>query len=107
MLTIGTVNAGEGAERTLLLIVRGDHRKGVKFGPWQSFPDFLQVEVGRVEEVANSPIVQVPLTIRIPKDSPPANHLQLDLASLGRITIKTTHPQVPELVIYVRFAVRG
>ncbi len=107
VLTIGTVNAGEGAERTLLLIVRGDHRKGVKFGPWQSFPDFLQVELGKVEEGADSPVVQVPLTIRIPKDSPPTSHLQLDLASLGRITIKTTHPQVPELVIYVRFAVRG
>jgi len=107
VLTMGTVNGSEGAERTLLLILRGDHRKGVTFGPIRSSPDFLQVELGQAKEVEDRPLVHVPLTIRIPKGSPPTSHLGLDLASLGRITIKTNHPQVPELVIYVRFAVQG
>jgi len=107
VLTIGTVNASEGAERTLLLIVRGDYRKGVKLEEIRSDPDLLQVEVGQPQEVEERPLVQVPLTIRVPKGSPPASYLGSDLAGLGRITIKTNHPKVPELIIYVRFAVQG
>ncbi len=89
------------------MILRGDHRKGIKFGPIQVSPEFLQVEVGQAEEAPDRPLVQVPLTIRVPKDSPPTSYMGVSLAGLGRITIKTTHPKVPELILYVRFAVRG
>jgi hypothetical protein len=107
VLTIGTVNGREGAERSLLLVVRGPHRKEVRFRPSRIAPDLLEVEVGQPTEINEGVVIQTPLTIRLPKGSPPANYLGSKQGELGEILLDTNHPDAPQLRILVRFAVAG
>ena len=110
VLTIGTVNSLEGEERTLLLVIRGPHRKDIQFKLIEVFPDIFEVDeeaLGRTVEMSSGVVNQTQLKIRIPPGSRPANHLGTDQGRLGRITIGTTHPDVPQLTIYIRFAVEG
>ncbi len=107
LLTIGTVSSEKGAERRLMLIVRGPHRKEVKFEPVEVFPDSLQVTVGQSTESKSGAVTLVPLIIQIPKGSPPANHLGSKQGKAGRVLIHTNHPKVPQLRVFVRFAVKG
>jgi hypothetical protein len=106
VLTIGPVASEEGAQRKLFVLVRGKFRKEVKLKPVESVPALLKVEVGEPRSLMNGSLVQMPLTIRIPKGSPPANHLGSEVGRLGRVTIETSHPVAPTLRIYVRFAVK-
>jgi hypothetical protein len=68
-------------------------------------PDLLLVKLGERED--DGKVTLIPLTIQIPKGSPPASHLGPTQEKLGRITLKTTHPDVPELQILLRFAIEG
>jgi hypothetical protein len=110
VLTIGTVRSQEGEERTLLLVVRGPHRKDVQFKLIETVPGFIEVDeeaLGRTVEISSGVVNQTQLKIRIPPGSRPANHLGTELGRLGRVTIGTTHPDVPQLIVYIRFAVEG
>jgi hypothetical protein len=105
VLLIGTVKSRENYRRRVLLIVRGSQRKGVQFRVVEPAPAPLKVTLGRTEELRNGKISQTPLTIEIPSGSRPVNHLGQDRKDWAKITLETTHPQVPQVTIYVRFAV--
>lgn len=107
VLMLGTVVGSQGAERTVRIFVRGPFCREVKFEPTEVSPGLLRVKVGKTEEMGGGSVTLTPLTVVIPKGSPPANHLGSEQGKLGRITLKTHHPQSPELRIYVRFAVEG
>ncbi len=107
VLMLGTVDGSQGAERTVRIFVRGPFCKEVKFEPVEVIPSLIRVKVGKTTEMSNGTVTLTPLTIEIPKGSPPANHLGSEQGKLGRIMLKTHHPQSPELRIYVRFAVEG
>jgi hypothetical protein len=107
ILNIGEVVSRAGVERKLLLIVRGQGRKGVKFTPQRIEPDMLHVSVGEPHEINKGAVVQVPLQVAIPPGSPPVNRLGTDQGRLGEIILETTYPQVPKLRILVRFAIEG
>src|SRR5688572_9861550 len=80
MLRLGLVKSQEGTKRTLRLVTRGQHRKEIKFTVASKTPEFLEVTVG--EMIEQGLVTQVPLTISVPKGSPPANHLG---TALGKI----------------------
>jgi len=110
VLHIGTVSGREGAERTLLIVARGPHRKEVQLKLVEVVPDVLEVDeeaLGQLSDVPGGTVSQAALKIRIPPGSKPANRLGSELGKLGRIVIETGHPTVPRLVVYVRFAVAG
>lgn len=107
LLAVGTVSSREGAQRRLILIVRGPHCREVKFKPVRVVPEFLQVQLGEPSPIGTGNVVQTPLVVQIPKGSRPANHLGSEQGKLGQILLETTHPQVPRLRILVRFAVEG
>jgi hypothetical protein len=107
ILNLGEVLRGEGIKRELTLVVRGPARKDVKFELLRIAPDLMKVELGKPHEINNGAVVQVPLKIDIPKNSPPANHLGSEQGKLGEIILKTTHPLVPKLRVLVRFAIEG
>jgi hypothetical protein len=107
LLDIGTVSSQVGAERQLTLIVRGPRCKEVKFKPVVLVPDLLHVKLGETVVKANGAFSQTPLTIQIPKGSRPANHLGSEVGKYGQIRLETSHPQIPQLKIHVRFAVEG
>ena len=103
----GSIRGSEGAQRTLLIHVRGPHRKEVSFKPIKVFPDFLNVTLGKVTLAENDKYAFTSLTIEIPKGSPPANYLGRGTGKTGEIILETTHPNVRELRILVGFAVQG
>jgi hypothetical protein len=110
ILSLGTVSGREGAEWTLLVVVRGPHRKEVQLKLAEVVPDVLEVDeeaLGQLSEVPGGAVSQAALKIRIPPGSKPANRLGSELGRSGRIVIETGHPTVPRLVLYVRFAVAG
>jgi len=106
-LNLGAVRSSAGRQARLILVVRGPHRKEVKFKPITAVPGLLKVRLGATSEINNGAVVQTPLIIDIPPGSPPANHLGSQQGQLGEIVIETTHPQVHKLRILVRFAVEG
>jgi hypothetical protein len=106
VLSIGNVNSARGAERTLMVIARGPHAKQVKLKAVDVAPEFLDVELGDTTYVETTALSQTRLTVRIPPGTPPASHLGSGDGELGRIVLRTNHPDVPELRIQVRFAVQ-
>ncbi|NQU21192.1 MAG: DUF1573 domain-containing protein [Candidatus Nealsonbacteria bacterium] len=104
-LTLGPIESGEGVTRQMLLIVRGPHRREVAFGPVRCVPEFVDVQLGEERETETS--VTMPVTIRIPRDSPAANYLGGEQGEQSEIMIETGHPQVPPVRIRLRFAVES
>jgi hypothetical protein len=107
ILHLGDVARSTGAQRQLMLVVRGPHRKEIKFKTATIRPDVLKVKLGQPSEINEGAAVRVPLTIDIPAGSPPTNCLGSEQGRLGEIILETTHPQVPKLRILVRFAIEG
>ena len=106
MLSLGAVSGKEGIERQLRIIVRGPHAKDVKFEPIEIEPSILVVKVGKTVPMGGS-VTQTLLTIEVPKGSPPADYFGSEGGKVGRIRLKTGHPQSPEVKIFVRFVVEG
>lgn len=107
VLMLGTVSSSQGIERTVRIFVRGPFCNEVQFEPTEVSPGLLRVKVGKTQKMGGGSVTATPVTIEIPKGTPPANHLGSEQGKLGRITFKTRHPQSPELRIYVRFAIEG
>ncbi len=107
ILMVDNVSSREGAERRLLVLARGPHHKEVKLKPKEIWPDLLKVEIGQATELPGRPVSQTLIAIRIPKGSPPANHLGSEQGRLGRILLETgLPPPASSLIIRVRFAVQ-
>jgi hypothetical protein len=107
VLNLGEVSRQAGAQRRLMLVVRGPLHKQITFKPASIVPSVLKATLGQRSEINNGAITQIPLLIEIPKGSPPGNHLGSDQGQLGEILLETTHPRVPKLRILVRFAIEG
>ena len=107
VLNLGEILSDTGLHRRLILVVRGPQRKEVKFTSVRADPSVLKVTLGQPSPINNGAVVQVPLTIDVPQGSPPVNHLGSEQGKLGKIIVETTHPQVPKLIIRVRFAIEG
>ncbi|NLX96829.1 MAG: DUF1573 domain-containing protein [Rhodopirellula sp.] len=105
ILSLGTVSSQAGAERTVRILVRGPERKEVQVKPLSAAPEMVHVEVGDPTEWQGGQVVQIPLTIRIPAGSRPANYLGTDKESLAQVVLETTHPKARQLRILLRFAV--
>ena len=105
LLDLDTIDRDKGAERRLLLMVRGPHRQQVTFRPVDVVPSFLQISVGETKAVGNGAVYQTPLLITIPKGSRACSYLGPGKDAYGRIVLETTHPQVTKLSILVCFAV--
>lgn len=108
VVNIGTVTSRQGAERTLLLVARGEHHKEVQFKLAEVAPEWLEVDgeaLGQTSEVSGGTASQAVLKFRIPPGTVPSNHLGSQQGKLGRITIETNDPVVPRMIVYLRFAV--
>jgi len=106
VLTMGSVKSSEGAEWPLVIVIRGPHAKDANLKPIRIIPDSLHVELGSTRHIAEKAISLTRLKIRIPPGSRPSTHLGAERGDPGRITFQTNHPEVPELNIQVRFAVK-
>ena len=105
LFQLGNVPSGKGESRRLLLVARGEYRDRVEFTIERVQPEWLEVTLGEPRTLASGVVTQTPLTITIPKDSPPAAYLGSQQGGLAEVRLRTNHPTTPELRIRLRFAV--
>ena len=105
LLEFPPVARNDGAERKLMIVVRGPHCQQAEFKPVRVAPEFVEVDLGKTTAINDGASTRTPLTVRIPAGSPPGNHLGPPQGELGRIVLDTNHPQQPQLEILLRFAV--
>jgi hypothetical protein len=103
-LMLGNVRSDQGASAELNLVIRGKGADDVKMEVISTDPPEMIAKLD--EPTALRPtLVHVPLTVEIPAGTRPMVRLDTDHSDGGRITLKTTHPDAPELVLRVQFTV--
>ncbi len=105
VLQLGEVQSSQGLERKLFLFVRGDAPEQVKFTVAAGTTSTLQAEIGEPQIVKPDALAKFPLSVTVPAGSRAVNHLGSNQAGYAKLVLDTTHPQVPQLQILVRFAV--
>ncbi len=107
VLRLGSIDPAVGVEQVVFLRV-GGLEKPVEVKPVDIQPsDVLSVTVGKVGAMESGMAVVVPVTIKVPKGSRPANYLGPDEANYGRVLLETNHPSARNVKILVQFAVKG
>ncbi|GEM_PF-332861 len=95
-----------GAQRNLLLLVRGPHCQATTFRLVRVAPKCLAVELGPTKASPDGQSARTPLIVRIPAGSPPGTCPGLPAGEAGQIVIGTSHPQQPQLRLLVSFTVK-
>lgn len=108
VLDWGVVDGATGGVREVLAIVRGPNRETIKFEQTASEPPgVFRVEVGEAQPFNQGIVTKVPLKIHIDPGHDPISRLSgKSNAELGRIDLKTNHPDTPTVSIYIRFGIR-
>jgi len=104
-LLLGTISSKAGAHTELFLTAKGPHRDAVQPVVREVLPKSLEVVVGKGKPIGSGSVIRIPITITIPPDSPPSNHLCSQQALAGRIVLDTGHPDTPTLTIPVCIAI--
>lgn len=106
VLTLGTIDGHQGGTATLIIVAQGPHAKDVRLSLAQASPAWLGVELGPTTSSQDGSTRRTALTLRIPPRSEAAMHLGSGQGELGRVVLRTNHPQTPELRILVKFVVQ-
>lgn len=107
LLDLGEVLSVSGKEAKLNLLVKGEDAEGVdvSFSSEESDPSNT-FEVGFGEKrVLNSGAAMIPFTVRVKPGLPNLSRVGAETQPLGRLVLKTTHPDYPALPLWVRFSV--
>jgi hypothetical protein len=106
-LSFPAVSSAKGATRKLFVLLRGDRRHDVTIKAGKFDPSWLKVTLGEPTELKSGDggVTQVPLTIEIPPGMPPVNHLGTDQGKYAEVVLETTHPQVNEIRMNLRFVI--
>ncbi len=109
VLRMGTVSSSEGGKAELHIIARDEVAEAIEAGAEFELescdPSELQVTIGTPNWL-NAELVSTPLTIAVPPGTPPMVRLNTSQGDEGRIVLRSTLPDVPQLTIHVRFAVQ-
>jgi hypothetical protein len=105
IIALGATSSTQEKTARLHVLVKGPHRVETKLEISGVEPaGGFQAELG--EALTDNPqVTRYPLTITIPKGSKPISRLGTTAENAGVLRIATTHPQVKELVVLVRYAV--
>jgi hypothetical protein len=104
LLKMGVVKTTEEKTVRLFVLVRGPHREGFELEVVRVVPDVLRVEVEPAKSISDL-VVKHPLVVTLPRGSRPVSCLGSEQGAHGEIVLKTNHPQAPEIVVVVSFAV--
>ena len=103
IVTIGPVQRSTGNKTKLYLVVKGPHRQDIKISVASVDPPVeFKATVGPPAR-DNPKIVRFPLTIEIPPGATPLT--RMPIGNYAQIKLTTTHPDIKEMVINVRYAV--
>jgi hypothetical protein len=106
MLSLGVLGRDKVVTRELKLLVRGPQAGRVTFQVVKVVPEAIRVHLGESRELAAGRVQQVPLVIEIPGGLPPMSYMGQDERSFGEIVLSTTHREIPQLRLRIRFAVQ-
>jgi hypothetical protein len=104
VLRLGRVKSSEGAKAPLNVVIRGEGAENVKLTVDSCDPPELVARLGEPKRLKET-LVHVPLVIEIPPGTPPMARLEIDQHDEAWVVLKTNQPDVPEMVLGVRFAV--
>jgi len=96
----GLLTAGIAAQRTVLIGLAGEQRE-LNVREISATPDFLQVRL-TPDGPGSATLSRYRLEIEVPADAAPCSYMR---PSLGEVRIATDHPDLPELVLQVEFAI--
>jgi Protein of unknown function (DUF1573) len=103
-LTLGKVNSGQGARAKVNVVVRGTDAANVRFDVQSVDPPELKVMIGEPKRLKEA-LLHVPIEIEVPAGTRPMVRMNTAQGEAGRIVLNTTHPEIKELALGVRFAV--
>lgn len=91
----------------LPVLIKGPRRNDVELSITSAFPaGTLQVSLGTPKSINEGAVRMIPLHIEVPPGAAPVNLMGgSENNDYGKILVGTTHPEVKELQILVRFAV--
>ena len=95
----GLLPQGSAARRTVLISLAGEQRE-LNVREIAATPDFLQVRLAA--DGASESLTRYRLEIEVPADAAPCSYMR---PALGEVRITTDHPDLPELVLQVEFAI--
>jgi hypothetical protein len=104
VLRLGTVKSDQGISTTLNVVIRGDEADATMLSVESCDPRELVAKLGEPNRISST-LVHVPLTVEIPRGTPPMAHLETQQGDAGKIIIKTTSKEAAEMVLHVRFDV--
>jgi Protein of unknown function (DUF1573) len=104
VLRLGTVKSDEGASAKLNIVIRGDDAAATTLSVETTDPPELKAELGEPNHLSST-LVHVPLTVEVPRGTPPMAHLDTQQGEAGKITLKTNSKEAAQVVIHVRFDV--
>jgi len=103
LVTLGAIPQKEGKKHTVYLIVKGPHREETKVAIESIEPtkDFSATLGEAIHDTTKT--IRYPITIEIPAGAAPATRGD---GSYAHVHVKTTHPEIPEIDIRVRYVVK-
>jgi hypothetical protein len=104
VLRLGRVKSSEGVTAPLNIVLRGEEAVQVELSVASVDPPELVVKLGEPKKVRDT-LIHVPLVIEIPPGTPPMARLDIDQHDEARVVLKTNLPEVPEMMLGIRFAV--
>ena len=104
VVRIGHVKSATGIRAPLNIVIRGEGAGNAELSIASSDPPELKATLGEPKRLKDT-LVHVPLVIEIPPGTPPMARLDTQQNDEARIVLKTNQPDVPEMIIPVRFAV--
>lgn len=107
VLDLGEIASVSGKEAKLNLLVKGENAADVEatYSAEESDPgDAFEAEFGE-KRMLNEKAAMIPFTVRVKSGLPNLVRNGTETQPLGRVLLKTTHPDYPTLPIWVRFSV--
>lgn len=103
LVSLGAISQSTGKKHTIFVLVKGPHRDDTKVQIEGIEPtsDFSATLGEPIRDSAK--VVRYPITIEIPAGAKPVTRME---GSYARINVATTHPEVKELGIKVRYVVK-
>ena len=106
VLNLGIVSQEKGVEDKVTMLAKGPLRESIEFHVKETEPaGVFQVELIRRESTLTGKAIQHDLLIKIPPGTAQVKRLNEQQEGFGRILLETTHPDIEQLEIWVRFAV--
>lgn len=106
VLYLGKLKQDQSMSTKLFLLVKGPDRDNVKLAVKNVHPEYLQVEIGESDSLNDGNVRKFPVSLQVPKGSPPGNYLGPNRENLGKISLSVEgHSEIEEVDIGLYFSV--